>query len=95
MKLRNVCKVEDTLYVAPQVVGLPEIGSIVAVDDSLLGAVKKVKHYCDMVSGYSIELNLERVAEALKVIQDAKAQGIPFSEEPLPTVAQIAHAISK
>lgn len=94
VKLRNLCQVEDTLYVAPQVVGLPEIGAVVAVDDSLLGAIKKVKDYCNMVTGYTIELNLERVAEAVQVIQQAKDQGIPFSDDPLPTQAAIAHALS-
>lgn len=94
VKLRNVCQVEDTLYVAPQVVGLPEIGAIVAVDDSLLGAIKKVKGYCEMVSGYSTDLNLDRVAEAIDVIKQGEEQGIRFSEEPLPTSAQVAKVLS-
>lgn len=95
VKLRNVCQVEDTLYVAPQTVGLPEIGAIVAVDESLLGAIKKVKKYCEMVSGYSLDLNLERVAEAVQTVQKAEAQGMKFSDDPLPTAAQIAHALAK
>lgn len=93
VKLRNACQVGDTLYVAPQVVGLPEIGAIVAVDDSLLGAIKKVKSYCEGVTGYSIDLNLDRIAEAVQTIDEAKNFGITFSEEPLPTQAAIAHAL--
>lgn len=95
VKLRNVCQVEDVLYVAPQVVGLPEIGAIVAVDDSLLGAIKKVKSYCEKVTGYSIDLNLDRVSEAVDTIKQGEAHGIRFSEEPLPTQAQIANVLSK
>lgn len=94
VKLRNVCKVEDTLYVAPQVVGLPEIGAIVAVDDSLLGAIKKVKASCEKVSGYTIELNLDRIAEALDVIEAGRKQGIEFSDDPLPTRAQVGNVLS-
>lgn len=94
VKLRNVCQVGDTLYVAPQTVGLPEIGAIVAVDDSLLGAIKKVKASCEKVSGYSLELNLDRMAEALDVIEAARKQGIPFSDDPLPTRAQVGNALA-
>lgn len=94
VKLRNLCQVGETLYVAPQVVGLPEIGAIVAVDDSLLGAIKKVKSYCEMVTGYSIDLNLDRVAEAITVIGDAQKQGIKFSDDPLPTQAQVANVLA-
>lgn len=94
VKLRNVCQVGETLYVAPQVVGLPEIGAIVAVDDSLLGAIKKVKTYCEKVTGYSIDLNMDRIAEAVTVIGDAKKHGIPFSSDPLPSEAAIAKVLS-
>lgn len=94
VKLRNVCQVEDVLYVAPQVVGLPEIGAIVAVDDTLIGAIKKVKSYCEKVTGYSLELNLDRIAEAVQVIGDAQKMGIEFSDDPLPTPAAIAHVLA-
>ena len=94
VKLRNLCKVGDTFYVAPQTVGLPEIGAIVAVDDSLLGAIKKVKGYCEKVTGYSIDLNLERVSEAVQTIKKAEAQGMAFSEEPPPTEAQVAQVLA-
>src|SRR5215469_534453 len=94
VKLRNVCQVGDTLYVAPQTVGLPEIGAVVAVDDSLLGAIKKVKAYCQGISGYSIDLNLERVAEAVRTIQAAREQGMEFSDDPLPSEAQVAKALA-
>ena len=94
VKLRNVCQVEDVLYIAPQVVGLPEIGAIVAVDDSLLGAIKKVKGYCEKVTGHSIDLNLDRVSEAIDTIKNGERQGIRFSDDPLPSQAQVAAVLS-
>jgi hypothetical protein len=94
VKLRNLCQVEDTLYVAPQTVGLPEIGAVVALDNDLLGAIRKVKTYCEQISGYSIDLNLERITEAVDTIQRAKELGIPFSDDPLPTKTAIAHALA-
>lgn len=94
VKLRNVCQIDGTLYVAPQVVGLPEIGAIVGVDDSLLGAISKVKSYCEKVTGYSTDLNLDRVAEAIDTIKDGESHGIRFSDDPLPTQAQVAKVLS-
>jgi hypothetical protein len=94
VKLRNVCQVDDTLYVAPQVVGLPEIGAVVAVDDSLLGAIKKVKGYCEGITGYSIDLNLKHLTDAVDVIRRSESQGLPFSGDPLPTRSQIAHVLA-
>lgn len=94
LKLRNLCQTNSTLYVAPQVVGLPEIGAVVAVDDSLLGAIKKVVGYCEHIRGYSTDLNLDRIGEALDTIKQGEAQGIKFSDDPLPSRADIAHALS-
>jgi hypothetical protein len=82
------------LYVAPQVVGLPEIGAVVAVDDSLLGAIKKVKGYCEKIKGFRIDLNLNQVTKALDTIKAAEKQGIKFSDDPLPTQAQVAAVLS-
>lgn len=95
VKLRNLCQIEDVLYVAPQVVGLPEIGAIVAVDDSLLGAIKKVKGYCEKVTGYSIDTNLGQISKAIEVLREAEHNGIPFSDDPIPTEAQVAKVLSQ
>lgn len=94
VKLRNLCQVDDTLYVAPQVVGLPEIGAVVAVDDSLLGAIKKVAGYCKKISGFRIDLNLNQIVKAIDTIKAAEKQGIHFSEEALPTQTQLANALT-
>lgn len=94
VKLRNLCQVNDVLYVAPQVVGLPEIGAVVAVDDSLMGAIKKVKGYCEKISGFRIDLNLSEVSKAIDVIKEGESKGIPFSDDPLPSQSQIASVFS-
>ena len=94
VKLRNLCQKDGVLYVAPQVVGLPEIGAVVAVDDSLLGAIKKVKGYCEKIKGFRIDLNLEQVTKAIDTIKAAEKQGISFSDDPLPTQAQVAAVLS-
>ena len=94
VKLRNLCQVEDTWYVAPQSVGLPEIGAVVAVDDTLIGAVKKAKAYCEQISGYSVDLPIKTLLDGVDQIRLGEAQGMKFSDDPLPTAAQLTHALS-
>jgi hypothetical protein len=94
VKLRNLCQVGDVWYVAPQTVGLPEIGAIVACDDTLLGAIRKLKAYCEQISGYSIDLNLKTLMDGLDQVRAGEEQGLKFSDEPLPSQSQVAAALS-
>ena len=94
VKLRNLCQIGETLYVAPQTVGLPEIGAVVATDDSLLGAIKKVKSYCEKITGFRIDTNLGQVTKAIDTIKEGERHGIRFSDDPLPSQSQIANVLS-
>jgi hypothetical protein len=92
VKLRNLCQVEDTWYVAPQVVGLPEIGAVVAVDDSLVGAIKKAKEYCSHITGYRIDLNLKTLIDAVDQVREGEEFGIAWGN--LPTPGQLADVLT-
>jgi len=94
VKLRNLCQVEDIWYVAPQTVGLPEIGAVVAVGDSLLGAIKKVKEVCEQISGYMVDLPVKTLMDALEQVRAGEDQGILFSDAPLPSQKELAHVLS-
>src|SRR5579885_836072 len=54
VKLRNLTIINGRYYVVPQAVGLPEIGAVVAVADTLDGAIRKVKKYAEQVEGYFV-----------------------------------------
>ena len=95
VKLRNLCQVDETWYVAPQTVGLPEIGAVVAVDDSLLGAIAKVKSYCEQIKGYSVDLPLKTLLDAVEQIQEGQGFGLTFPPGALPSQSQVAHALAK
>lgn len=94
VKLRNLCQIGDIWHVAPQTVGLPEIGAVVAVDDTILGCIRKVREYCDQVKGYSIDTNVGRIPDAIQAIRDGEKKGLHFSDDPLPSQAQIAAVMS-
>lgn len=56
VKLRNLTVINGEHYVVPQALGLPEIGSVVAVADTLDEAIDTVRQRADAVEGYYIEL---------------------------------------
>jgi hypothetical protein len=88
-----MCRIGDVYHVAPQNVGLPEIGAVVAIGDSIVSAIRKLAKYCEQVSGYDVELMLSRIPDAVDAIQEGNSIGIRFSDDPLPSKAQIADAI--
>ena len=94
VKLRNFCQSEDTIYVAPQVVGLPEIGAVVGIGDSLLDAIKNLKEHADKIKGFRLSKNLESIPQALEVIRDGQKMNVTLSEDPLPSESQVAKILA-
>lgn len=94
VKLRNVARLNGVRYIMPQSVGLPEIGAVVGIDDTLLGAIKKVKSYADQIEGYDLDIKLKDIESVIKVIDDGQQKGIKFTSDPLPTLAQVQKAIA-
>jgi len=64
MKFRNLCIIDGKYYVAPQGVGLPEIGAVVATGDTKEEAIKKCKEACEQIEGYYIETYADSLDEA-------------------------------
>lgn len=64
IKLRNACKIDGKFYCVPQVVGLPEIGAIVAEGNTLNEAISKVKEIAETVKGYYIDIKLNAIDAA-------------------------------
>ena len=56
VKLRNLTMIDGEYYVVPQSIGLPEIGAVVAVGNTLDEAMEKVKGYAEKVEGYFLDV---------------------------------------
>ena len=89
--LRNMCRVKGIPYVIPQDYELCEVGSVVAVGNTLIEAIKKVKEYADQVDGDQVKIHIDAVAKAMKEITDAEEEhGFSFGDKPVPSVEQVA-----
>lgn len=75
-KFRNLCIIDEKYYVAPQGVGLPEIGAVVAEGDTKEEAISKCKKYCEQIEGYYIETYADSLDEATEEEEKLKEFGI-------------------
>ena len=66
IKFRNLAVIGGKYYCAPQYVGLPEIGAIVAEGDTPEEAIDKIKEIAETVKGYYIEVKLDSIDKALE-----------------------------
>lgn len=89
VKLRNACRINGVWSAVPQAVGLPEIGAVIGLDDTLAGAIQLAVERADQVQGYYIEPRSESVQKTVAKIAEAEEAGIEFSGEALPTPDQI------
>lgn len=94
VKLRNLTKLNNKWYVAPQSVGLPEIGAVVAIDDDLLEAIAKLQSYIKQVKGYTIDHQIGHILDAIEVIKEGEKRGMKFSNDKLPTTEEVAKVLN-
>lgn len=76
VKFRNLAVINNEYYIVPQSQGLPEIGAVVAVGDTLEEARERVKELADQVKGYFVESYPESLDDAEKKIEKLKSFGI-------------------
>ena len=76
IKLRNACKIDGRYYCAPQHVGLPEIGAVVAGGDTLEEAIEKVKEIAESIEGHYIDIKLESIDKAISEFKKLEEYGV-------------------
>jgi len=78
VKLRNHTKIDGMDYVVPQDVGLPEIGAVIGMGDSLDDAIEMAKENCEQVKGYFLDCKVESIEKGLEEIEHMKEMGLKF-----------------
>lgn len=89
VKLRFHTRINGKDYVAPQPVGLPDLGGVVGTGQSLLQAIQQCKERAAQIKGYQVKCELGSIDKALEVILQGEKMGIKFGGGPLPTAAQV------
>jgi hypothetical protein len=76
LKFRNLTIINGVYYAVPQSVGLPEIGAVVAIGDSIDEVVDKIKEVAEQVEGYYIEIPLQSIDTAIEEATKIEKLGI-------------------
>ena len=89
VKLRFHTRIDGKDFVAPQVIGLPDLGAVVGTGNTLLEAIQQCKEYAAQVKGFQLQVSLDSIDKGLETIKQGEKLGIKFGDKPLPTAEQI------
>ncbi len=91
VKLRFHTRIGDKDFVAPQVVGLPDLGVVVGIGNTLLDAIAQCKSRAEQIKGFQTVVSLESIDKALDTIKEMEKFGIKFAEK-VPTADEVRRA---
>ena len=92
VKLRFHTRINVKDYVAPQPVGLPDLGGVVGSGNTLLEAIAECKERACKIKGYQVKCELGAIDKALEVIREGEKMGISFGDGKLPTAEEVRKA---
>ena len=77
VKIRNHTRIDGVDYFVPQPDSdLPEIGALVAIGDTLEGAVEELKENAERIKAYSLEVKTDAIDAALEQVEKGKSLGL-------------------
>jgi hypothetical protein len=92
VKLRFHSRIGGKDYVAPQIVGIPDLGCVVGTGNTLLAAISECKQRASEIKGFQVEVSLGSIDKALDVIKEGEKLGVRFGDQPLPSAEQVRKA---
>lgn len=78
VKLRFHSRIDGKDYVAPQPVGMPDLGGVVGTGSTLEAAIEQCKQRAAEVKGFQVQVSLESIDKALEVIKKGEKMGVSF-----------------
>ena len=90
VKLRFHVRRNGKDYVAPQTIGLPDLGVVVGVGNSLLEAINLCKKRAAMIKGFGIEVSLGSIDKALDTIREGEKGKYGFQKKKM-ALQKIGH----
>lgn len=78
VKLRNYTVIDGIHYVIPKYKDFDNIGSVVAIGNTLDEAIEKVNKYAEQIKGHKVEISTASMDKLKEVIKKGEAIGIKF-----------------
>lgn len=78
IKFRNLTIIDGRHYAVPLSSGLPEIGAVVGIGNTLNEAMERVKEVAKNVEGYILDIKIADFDPTLQTLDEAKKYGVGF-----------------
>jgi hypothetical protein len=79
VKLYNMTVIEDGYYVIPHRVGMPHFGAVVALGNTLQGAIEECKRIAEMIDGHLIDKPVDALDAARDAFEEIMGEDKPKS----------------
>ena len=89
--MRFHTRVNGVDFVAPQTVGMPDLGAVVGTGQTLLEAVRQCKERAEQIKGFDLKISLEGIDKAMEYIVQGEKMGVKFADN-LPSAEQVRKA---
>lgn len=93
VKLRNHTRILGKDYVVPTAVGLPEIGAVVGVGETIEEAISHLAKNASQIEGYQIEIQMDSITKAIDAVNKGEEFGMKFSDEKMPDPETLAELV--
>jgi hypothetical protein len=81
VKLRNATKIDDVYYAIPQSCGLPEIGAVIGLGDTLKEALDDAVANAEQVSGYYLDAKMGAIDDIKEQCKKLEELGLNMFDE--------------
>jgi hypothetical protein len=90
IKWKNLCRTNGQDKVIPMFGGMREIGSAVGLGETMKEAATKALDHAKQVKGVELKFDESALGKIVEEIDKGQQEGIEFSSEPLPEVAEVS-----
>lgn len=84
---------DKEIYTIPQNVGMAASGSVVALADDPMTAIKRIVEYSGKIEAECLDIRLDSLPKAVKQIHEATKKGYRFGTALIPSVSAVAEAV--
>jgi len=90
VKWRNHACIEGQSFIVPTTgVRMCEIGDCIGIGDTMEEAIKACQDHAKEVNGFDVKVNTDALPAAIQEIESAEKNGITFTDEKLPKLADL------
>ena len=92
-KFSFMCHARGKVWTIPQSCGMSAMGSVVAIDNDPMQAIKKLVEYSQKLQGHGLDVRLDAIPRAIKEIHQAQSKGYKFGAAIIPSLESVAKVV--